>query len=144
MSTPAASSKALPYLDPEVGLMFGIADQLIPLFKIGTIDVPLAREMAVSAITAYAPETRADYVNIARTIALSMAALSLLGTAASQDMTMPEKMRTFGRANALNRSADQSERTMMQRRRYQRANPPGEQPDHESEAPAPKGATTDA
>ena len=38
-------------------------------------------------------------------------------------------MRAYGRANALNRSADQSERTMMQRRRLQKANPPGERPD---------------
>jgi hypothetical protein len=42
---------------------------------------------------------------------------------------MPEQMRAYGRANALNRSADQSERTMMQRRRLQKANPPGERPD---------------
>jgi hypothetical protein len=44
-------------------------------------------------------------------------------------MQMPEQMRAYGRANALNRSADQSERTMMQRRRLQKANPPGERPD---------------
>jgi hypothetical protein len=41
---------------------------------------------------------------------------------------MPEQMRAYGRANALNRSADQSERTMMQRRRLQKANPLGERP----------------
>jgi hypothetical protein len=36
---------------------------------------------------------------------------------------MPEKMRLLGRATALDRSADQSERTMMQRQRHQGANP---------------------
>ncbi len=45
-----------------------------------------------------------------------MSALALLGQAAAPDMPMQEKMRTFGRANALNRLADQSERTMMKRR----------------------------
>jgi hypothetical protein len=41
---------------------------------------------------------------------------------------MPEKLRILGRANALNRSADQSERSMMQRRRYLRAKAAGELP----------------
>jgi hypothetical protein len=44
-------------------------------------------------------------------------------------MQMPEQMRAYGRANALNRSADQSERTMMQRRRLQKADPLAERPD---------------
>jgi hypothetical protein len=90
--------------------------------------------MAASAIEAYAPETRADYVNVARTLAFSMSALALLGQAAAPDLTMAEKMRAFARANALNRSADQSERTMMQRRRYQQANP---HPEHSTQPPAP-------
>ena len=142
MSHPATSPEAKPAssptrpLDPQIGLMFTAADHLIPLFRTGSIDVALAREMAISAIEAYHPETRADFVNAARTIAFSMAALTLLGLAASRDMPMPEKMRAYSRANALNRSADQSERTMMQRRRYHHANPPDHQPDPETEAPA--------
>ncbi|HEY1412177.1 MAG TPA: hypothetical protein VGF36_08550 [Rhodopila sp.] len=80
------------------------------------------------AIQAYQPETRADCVNAGRTIAFSMAALALLGHAASEDMEMPEKLRVLGRANALNRSADQSERSMMQRRRYLRTKTSDEQP----------------
>jgi hypothetical protein len=56
---------------------------------------------------------------------------------------MPEQMRAYGRANALNRSADQSERTMMQRRRLQKANPSGERPDLIGANPAiPDPATT--
>jgi hypothetical protein len=85
--------------------------------------------MAISGIEAYQPETRADYINLARTISFSLAALSLLGQAASPDMPMPEKMRAFGRANALNRSADQSERTMMRRRGYLQSSPATESPD---------------
>jgi hypothetical protein len=108
--------------------MYGVANLLIPLFISSFVDVALAREMAVSAIEAYQPATRADYVNIARTIAFSMSALALLGQAAGQDMMAPEKMRAFGRANALSRSADQSERTMMLRHHHQNANPRVEQP----------------
>jgi hypothetical protein len=124
MSTPT-----LPPINPRLGLMFAAAHHLLPLFKIGTIDDRLARQMAVSAIEAYEPQTRADYVNAARIIAFSMTALALLGKTTNPDMPMPEQMRAYGRANALNRSADQSERTMMQRRRLQKANPSGERPD---------------
>ncbi len=46
-----------------------------------------------------------------------MAALALLGRGATDDMTITEKLRSYGRANVLNRSAEQSERSMMQRRR---------------------------
>lgn len=128
MSNPTASNQAFPPIDPKTGLMFTVASHLVPLFKTGPGGAHLARQMAISAIEAYHPETRADFVNLARTIAFSMAALVLLGRAVAGDMTIPEQMRAFGRANALNRSADQSERTMMQRRRYQQANPMAEQP----------------
>jgi hypothetical protein len=121
MSNPDAVAKAP--TDPRVDLKVSLAGLLIPLFQGGAIDAPLARQMAIDAIEAYDPETRADFVNAARTIALSMTALALLGAAASPDMTMAEKMRASNRANALSRSADQTERTMMQRRRDQQANP---------------------
>jgi hypothetical protein len=125
---PAPAAPNLPPINPRLGLMFAAAHHLLPLFRIGTIDDRLARQMAVSAIESYHPETRADYVNVARIIAFSMTALALLGKTASPDMALPDQMRAYGRANALNRSADQSERTMMQRRRHQKANPPSEQP----------------
>jgi hypothetical protein len=123
MSNSTAADPTSANVDPRIGLLFTVADHLIPLFKTGSIEIPLARQMAVSAIEAYQPETRADYVNVARTIAFSMAALALLSNATSHDLTMTEKMRALGRANALNRAADQSERTMMQRRRFQQAHP---------------------
>jgi hypothetical protein len=132
MSNPTMSD--LP-IDPQIGLMVSAAERLIPLFESPAVDHSLARRMAVSALYAYKPETRADFLNAARIIAFSMAALALLGKAASSDMAMPEQMRAFGRANALNRSADQSERTMMLRRRYDKANPQTEQPPREPAPP---------
>jgi hypothetical protein len=137
MSDPTAPDQPLPPIDPGFGLIFGLAELLSPLFKTGPVDSALAHRMAISAIEAYNPGTRADCVNVARTIAFSMAALALLGAAASRDMTFAQQMRAFGRANALNRSADQSERTMMQRRRYQQANTPAEPPAPRSEPVAP-------
>ena len=115
-------------IDPSLGLLFIVSQHLMPLFKVGTIDNPLARQMAASAVDAYHPETRADYVNIARTIACSITSLALLGKTAAPDMPPAEKIRAISRAIALNRAADQSERTMMQRRRHHKANPPSEIP----------------
>jgi hypothetical protein len=135
------SNPTLPPINPRLGLMFAAAHHLLPLFRIGTIDDRLARQMAVSAIESYDPQTRADYVNAARIIAFSMTALALLGKTANPDMPMPEQMRAYGRANALNRSADQSERTMMQRRRLQKANPLAEPPDLIGPDPTPPDPT---
>ncbi len=68
-----------------------------------------------------------------------MAALALLGKAvSSNDLSHPEQMRAYGRANALNRSADQSERAMMQRRRYLLDNPQPEPPEIKSEPEQPE------
>ena len=92
------------------------------------MDLQLAAQMAISSIAAYHPESRADFVNIARTLAFSMAAVSLLGQTFSEPMPLAEKKRIFTLANTLNRSADQSERTMMQRREAQRAHPPAPLP----------------
>jgi hypothetical protein len=136
MSNPTGSSHTCSPIDLDTGLMLTVADLLIPLFRTGADDIATARRTAVGAIVAYRPETPADYVNSARTIAFSMAALSLLGKSASPEMTTQEQMRTFARAIALNRSADQSERTMMLRRRHQQADPKAERPAQPSEPPA--------
>ena len=125
MSDPTPTS---PPTDPKAGLIVVAASQLVPLFRTKSTGYRGAHKMAMSAIAAYHPEARSDYVNIARTIAFSMAALALLANAATADMSMPDLMRVYGRANALNRSADQSERTMTRRRTYHAANPPAELP----------------
>ena len=143
MSNPTEPSQASPPIDPRAGLMISAASQLVPLFRTNSPDSRVAREMAMSAIAAYDPESRADYINVARTIAFSIAALALLAKAATEDMPMPELMRVYGRANALNRSADQSERTMMRRRACQKADPPAWM-DPGLETPEPDAPTDDA
>ena len=138
-TTPPPSSEST--LDPKDGLLFGVADQLIPLFTRGTDDFDRARKVAISALEAYYPETRADLVNIARTIAFSMASLSLVGQAMGENLKIADKLRVFGRANALNRSADQSERTMMMRRRTHNAERAAKS---RSAAPVPRPELSDA
>jgi hypothetical protein len=108
-------------LDP---LLCQVADRIAPLFETGRADKADARATAISALLAYDPKSRADFVNIARILAFSIASLVALGLAAAEDLPPAQRMRYFGRANALNRSADQTERTMLQRRREQHANPP--------------------
>jgi hypothetical protein len=120
MSNPAQS--------PWDALLVRVADHIAPLFESPDADPTSARTAALGALATYQPESPADFVNIARILAFSMASLVALGLAAAADLTPAQKMRYFGRANALNRSADQTERLMMQRRRDQRANPPSELP----------------
>ena len=131
-------SNPTPPADPQYGLAYTTALHLIPLFKTAGVDTNNAYQMALSALDAYAPESKADFINAARTIAFSMATLALLGQTASEDMTMAAKLRAFGRANTMNRSADQSERTMMLRRRYQAAAAPIDQPAALLPTPQPK------
>lgn len=127
---------------PESGLVFAVSDLLSPIFRVPSIE--LAREMAASAVTAYDPETRADWVNIGRTVAFSMAALTVLGNIASADLPLPDQLKALARACALNRAADESERAMMQRRRERKsaqrthkprtpANPPAPEPSSQPE-----------
>jgi hypothetical protein len=114
--------------DPTDPLLHHVVDKITNLFETNGTDSAFARKAALSAIAAYHPESRADIVSIARILAFSMASLVALGLAAGTDLTPAQKMRYFGRANALNRSADQTERMMLQRRRNERANPPAEPP----------------
>ena len=118
MSNPEAAER--PNIHPSLGLRFVAAAHLIDLFEGGPVDTDLAREMAHSAIDAYSPQTRADCLNAARTIAFSMAALALLSRIVREPMPLPEQLAAFDRANALNSSADRSEGTMMLRRRTQK------------------------
>jgi hypothetical protein len=122
-------------IDPQIGLKFVIAGHLIPFFQSGPVDTNLARQMAHSAVDAYNPQSRADYINIARTIAFSVAAVALLAQITAEPMALPDQMKAYARANALNRSADQSERTMLRRRRDQQANPTARQKPSEPQAP---------
>ncbi len=105
-------SNQTPTRDPWDGVLFSVAGQLAPLFETKDTDPDDARQSAMSALAAYHPESRADFVNIARILAFSMASLAALGLAVADDLPPAAKMRYFGRANALNRSADQSERIM--------------------------------
>jgi hypothetical protein len=136
MSNPTSPNQPRPKMNPEAGLVAVATEHLAALFEIDGVDHTLAKRMALSALYAYEPETRADFLNAARTIAFSVTALALLRKAASQGMTFPEQMRVYSRANALNRSANQSERTMMQRRREQKAHQPDDQPAQQRESPA--------
>jgi hypothetical protein len=109
-------------------LLHHVVDKITKLFETNGADSAFARKVALSALAAYHPESHADIVNIARILAFSMASLAALILAAADDLSPAQKIRYFGRANALNRSADQTERMMMQRRRLQRVDPSAKRP----------------
>jgi hypothetical protein len=63
------------------------------------------------------PEMKADFIAVARSISFSMSALAALSQAATEEMPAALRLRYFGVATALSRSADQSERMVERRRR---------------------------
>ncbi len=101
--------------DPSQGLIECLATYLAPLFVTDTDDLPAARLMAIRAMISYRPGMKADFIAVARSIALSMSALAALSRAATEDMPAALRLRYFGVANALGRSAEQGERTMERR-----------------------------
>ena len=111
-----------PY-DPIFGLQEKVASLLTPIFQDARTDELFAYQIACRSLQAYEPETRADFVNIGRTIAFSLASLVLIKEAFNPALELEDKKRVAIHANALNRSADQAERSMMDRRRYHRAYP---------------------
>jgi hypothetical protein len=102
-----------------VGLIDRLANLLAPQFVTNSDDFPVARIMAGRTMASYQPGSQADFINVARTIAFSLSALSVLGLAATADMPPALRLRYFDKAVMLNRGADQSEHAMEKRRRYQ-------------------------
>jgi hypothetical protein len=107
----------IPPSDPSQGLIECLADYLAPLFVADPDDQPAARLMAIRAMISYRPEMHADFIAVARSISFSMSALAALSRAATDEMPPALRLRYFGMASALSRSADESERTMERRRR---------------------------
>ena len=122
MTIPQPIPPTGPY-DPMFGLQEKIASLLTPMFQDAKTDELFAYQIACRSLQAYEPETRADFINIGRTIAFSLASLVVLKDAFNPALEREDKKKIAIQSNALNRSADQAERSMMERRRYQRAYP---------------------
>ena len=124
-----------PY-DPMYGLQEKVASLLTPIFQDASTDELFAYQISCRSLQAYEAETRADFVNIGRTIAFSLASMALVKEVFNPALQLEDKKRAAIQANALNRSADQAERSMMERRRYRRAYhtfPVPQQPEPEDE-----------
>ncbi len=52
VAIPASPIRPLQDLDPSLAVLFCIADQLIPLFATGSIEVSLARRIAINVLDA--------------------------------------------------------------------------------------------
>jgi hypothetical protein len=117
MSEPAASAHSQPdlHFEPDLGLVYSIADRLVPFFTGFGRDESFALRAALSTIAAYRPAQRMDYADIARHVAFSLSSLTALGHAETPGLPEATQLRYLGKANTLSRSAEQAQRALTQR-----------------------------
>jgi hypothetical protein len=110
--------------EPAHNVLQAVAERLIPFFAGAGHDAGAARTAALAAIDSWRPENMVDILHIGRILAFSLAAISMAGQAAAADMPPEMQLRCLGKANALARSAEQSERAMTRQRQLRRDDPP--------------------
>jgi hypothetical protein len=105
-------------LHPTNILMALIVTLLAPMFlgvTAGNIDY--ARLAAIETVNAYRARNHADLIAIAQIIGFGLAALGSLSLSMDDDISPAMALRLRGNANALNRSAEQNRRALMETRR---------------------------
>ncbi len=102
------TSRSHPLLDRI--LMF-----LMPFFSGTAVDRKVIMESILETLGDYRPTTRVELLQAAQVIALSMSSLDSLGEAFSTELTASMRLRLRGGANALNRSAEQTLRSLDKR-----------------------------
>jgi hypothetical protein len=107
--------------EPDLGLVYSIADRLAPLFMGDGRDFSFGIQAALDTLIAYGPRRRIDYADVARHVAFTLASLSAIGQAATPGMADDEQCRYLSRASTLSRAADQARRALDQRALDQRA-----------------------
>jgi len=100
-------------LHPSGILMALITALLAPMFLgVSAGDIALARIAATETVAAYRARNHADLLAVAQIIAFGLAALGSLSLSLADDISLPMALRLRGNANACNRSAEQSRRTL--------------------------------
>jgi hypothetical protein len=131
---------------PEAGLhpdgvrciLVAIASRLIPYFLGSASSRNAALATAIEALTAYNPQTLADYFAAARHISLSFATLVASEKAADPELPEKQQLQYMAKANTLNRTVQRIEATLPK----SRSQPPSQQSQQTSQpgarhAPAP-------
>jgi hypothetical protein len=80
---------------------------LLPYFAATLSDGQDVRDTIICALSGYAARTRAEILEAAQILAYSFTALDSLAEAASEDVSLPMRLRLRGQTNALNRSKKQ-------------------------------------
>jgi hypothetical protein len=90
---------------------------LAPMFITASCgDLHFARLAAMETMQSYGARTQAELMNIAQIIGFGLAAMDSLCLSMADELALSMKLRLRGNANALNRSAQQHQRVLDQRR----------------------------
>ncbi len=118
MSQTATATSAAGYkdLDPWDGISYAVIECLAPLFITSICGPAYARRAAFEAITAYKPQSRADYGNIGRIVAFSLLVMAIAAKAAAADVPLELQLKILSRLQAVSRTADATEKVMVARR----------------------------
>ncbi len=104
-------------LHPSDLLLQLIVAFLAPMFlSASTGDVSFARLAAMETLASYGARSQAELMNIAQIIAFGLAAMDSLWLSMADDVSLTMKIRLRSTANGLNRSAQQNQRVLDQRR----------------------------
>jgi hypothetical protein len=98
-------------LKPSVFLETIIAF-LMPYFLNSAADIAEARNEIIDTLASYGTRTRAEFLQAAQIIALSMTTLDVLHEAKTVEMSMSMRIRFRGCANGLNRSTVQMQKSL--------------------------------
>lgn len=126
------------------GLRFGIlidviAALLAPMFMGPNCgDISLARTAAIETVNAYRAQNLAELLAAAQIIAFGLAALRSLSLSMTEDVSPPMALRLRGNAIALNRSAEQNRRNLVDNQCVHDGDRPPE-----AECPIPPAANRD-
>ena len=85
---------------------------LLPYFAGAATDIHDARSEILDTLASYATRTRAEMLQAAQIIALSMTTLDVLAEAKTAEMSLSMRIRYRGCANGLNRSTLQTEKAL--------------------------------
>jgi hypothetical protein len=128
----AAAPKQSACLDTVIGF-------LLPYFAAAAADLRSARADVVETLVSYGTRTRAEFLQAAQIIALSMTTLEVLHEARTMEMSQSMRIRHRGNANSLNRAAVRTQKALDHNLTREVAEPP--RPPAE---PEPLDDTTDA
>jgi hypothetical protein len=85
---------------------------LLPYFAGAAVDLRSARADVIETLASYGPRTRAEFLQAAQVIALSMTTLEVLHEAKTMEMSPSMRIRHRGNANSLNRAAVQTQKSL--------------------------------